>query len=104
MVMDMASAEALCGTMIDLALCLTCFAIAARVLLGSVGEVTRSSRSSTRRQLLLLLYLLSMGLLLAGLGRAVTALARSMEPRVSVTSAQFLPPVMALAASSFGTT
>ena len=96
MVMDVASAETLCGAMLDLALCLTCLAIAARVVLGSVGA---RSRSSARRQLLLYLYLLSLGLMLAGVGRAATALAHSTGPGVSATSAGLLPPVMALAAS-----
>ena len=99
MVMGMASAEAVCGPMIDLALCLTCFAIAARVLLGSAGDCGGSSRTSTRRQLLLYLYLLSLGLMLAGVGRAATALAPTMEPAAPATSAQLLPPVMALATS-----
>ena len=40
--------------------------------------------------------------MLAGVGRAATALALSVESAVPVTAAQLLPPVMALAASSLG--
>ena len=39
---------------------------------------------------------LSLGLMLAGVGRAATALARSTKPGVSATSAELLPPVVAL--------
>mmetsp|Transcript_40744 Transcript_40744/g.83623 ORF Transcript_40744/g.83623 Transcript_40744/m.83623 type:complete len:316 (+) Transcript_40744:43-990(+) len=98
----MAKLDILCGSALDVMLCLAFLAVAIQVLLTSEilqeGGTRRSPRANVRHRLLFY-YLLSLCLLLVGMGRAIAALQLSSMPGGPGTIAELLPPVFALAAS-----
>ncbi|CAE7949425.1 unnamed protein product, partial [Symbiodinium sp. KB8] len=81
----------------DVMLCLAGLAVAIQVLLTSEilqeGGTRRSPRASIRHRLLF--YLLSLCLLLVGMGRAIAALQLSSMPGGPGTMAELLPPLFA---------
>lgn len=93
----MAKVEILCGSALDVMLCLAGLAVAIQVLLTSEilqeGGTRRSPRASIRHRLLF--YLLSLCLLLVGMGRAIAALQLSSMPGGPGTMAELLPPLFA---------